>query len=296
MIDALLSCLTTGLSRSHPWDRQQSTAEPFQSERTVSWQPANSPCTARFHLLKSLELYAPLASAILSGSRLGIRACQLLAPESTHARYVRVDALVRSSPAALCPRPPRRRDPDDRRHHRPLHRQRRRRPRRHLHPRGRGRSHRRATTPNSPSTPPTNSADIASASSPRRSTRSESKSPISLAGRDIGATPAWTAPRRDTISGSRTPTCARRSASSSPSSVDCVPTSSSPTTLTATDGHPDHIQAHRVTTEAVAAAAGDRLSGRTLAGAQVLLDRHLHERDGRRDSTAWTTVPELGCA
>ena len=47
-------------------------------------------------------------------------------------------------------------------------------------------------------------------------------------------------------------------------------------------GHPDHIQAHRVTTEAVAASASDDYPGRAMAGAQVLLDRHLHERDGRR--------------
>ena len=45
-------------------------------------------------------------------------------------------------------------------------------------------------------------------------------------------------PSRDTVSGSWTPTCARRSANSSPSSANCGPTSSSPTTPTAATATP----------------------------------------------------------
>ena len=43
-------------------------------------------------------------------------------------------------------------------------------------------------------------------------------------------------------------------------------------------GHPDHIQAHVVTTAAVAAAGDRRLPGRAVVGAEVLLDGHRPQR------------------
>ena len=54
-------------------------------------------------------------------------------------------------------------------------------------------------------------------------------------------------------------------------------------------GHPDHIQAHRVTTEAVAASARQRLPGHAVAGAQVLLDRHAPPA---RWAPAWRTLDD----
>ncbi len=61
-------------------------------------------------------------------------------------------------------------------------------------------------------------------------------------------------------------------------------------------GHPDHIQAHRVTTEAVAASAGDDYPGDAVAGAQVLLDRHAPRARWAPASKTWTEFPTAGRA
>ena len=57
-------------------------------------------------------------------------------------------------------------------------------------------------------------------------------------------------------------------------------------------GHPDHIQAHRVTTEAVAASAGSDYPGEPWQVPKFYWTVTRNQRDGRRVSRISTTSPE----